>query len=77
LRLFIAQWILNVLWNPIFFSLQQTLLGLIIIIALTALVGYILFAQLGILKVKSLLLAPYFIWLLIASSLNAYIVFKN
>jgi tryptophan-rich sensory protein len=77
LRLFIAQWILNVLWNPVFFSYQQTLLGLIIIIALTALVGYILFTQLGILKVKSLLLAPYFIWLLIASSLNAYIVFKN
>jgi tryptophan-rich sensory protein len=77
LRLFIAQWILNVLWNPVFFSYQQTLLGLCIITALTALVGYILFTQLGMLKAKSLLLAPYFIWLLIASSLNAYIVFKN
>ena len=77
LLLFIAQWILNVLWNPVFFSYQQTLLGLCIIIALTALIGYILFTQLGVLKLKSLLLAPYFIWLLIASSLNAYIVFKN
>ncbi len=77
LTLFIAQWILNVLWNPVFFSYQQTLFSLGIILALTALIGYVLFAQLTSLKLKSLLLAPYFIWLLIASSLNAYIVLKN
>lgn len=77
LTLFIAQWILNVSWNPVFFAYHWSVLGLIIIAALTLLIGYKLVSQVGILKLKSLLLAPYFIWLLIASSLNAYIVFKN
>ena len=77
LTLFIIQWFLNVLWNPVFFAYHLSVPSLAIIVTLTALIGYILFTQLGVLKVKSLLLAPYFIWLLIASSLNAYIVFKN
>ncbi|MDP3928307.1 MAG: TspO/MBR family protein [Bacteroidota bacterium] len=77
LTLFIAQWILNVAWNPVFFAYQLPIIGLVIILALTVLIGYILLSELNLLKVKSLLLAPYFIWLLIASSLNAYIVIKN
>lgn len=77
LTLFIAQWILNVAWNPVFFAFHFSVIGLAIILALTVLIGYILFSEMNLLKLKSLLLAPYFIWLLIASSLNAYIVFKN
>ncbi|NIJ44748.1 tryptophan-rich sensory protein [Wenyingzhuangia heitensis] len=75
--LFIFQWILNASWNPIFFYLHQTIAGLITITALTIVVTYFLFNNLKRLQYSSLFIAPYFIWLLIATSLNAYIVFMN
>ncbi len=75
--LFVIQWILNVIWNPVFFYYQNAVVGLIVITALTILVGYFLFKFKGGMTWKSLLIAPYFIWLLIATSLNAYILFKN
>lgn len=75
--LFVVQWILNVMWNPVFFYHHKALLGLVIIIALTLLIGYFLFAFRKNLRMKVLLVLPYFIWLLIATSLNAYIVFFN
>ncbi len=71
------QWILNVVWNPVFFTLHQTSLALIIITSLTLLIGYFLFKYFGQLRLKSTLLLPYFVWLLIASSLNAYIWLRN
>ncbi|MDF1673907.1 MAG: tryptophan-rich sensory protein [Vicingaceae bacterium] len=77
LILFTVQWILNVAWNPAFFYFHQTVLGLIIIVALTMLVIYLLFHYWPVLQYKSLLIAPYVIWLIIATSLNAYIVLKN
>ena len=77
ITLFAIQWILNVSWNPIFFYFHQTLLGLFTIIALTVVVGTFLFKNYGLLKLKSLWIAPYFLWLLIATSLNAYIVLMN
>lgn len=77
LSLFILQWILNVSWNPAFFYFQNTVLGLIIIIGLTSVVTIFLINFWTNLQYKSLLIAPYFIWLLIATSLNTYIVIKN
>lgn len=74
---FVVQWILNVMWNPIFFYYHQTLVGLIVISVLAIVVAYFMFNYWSILKLKSLLILPYFIWLLIAISLNAYIVFRN
>jgi tryptophan-rich sensory protein len=75
--LFILQFILNVGWNPLFFDLHLTLPALIVIIALTLLVGFFLFNYWSILGNKSLLIAPYFIWLCIATSLNWYILANN
>ena len=75
--MFVLQWILNVGWNPVFFKFHQTTFALFIIIALTILVGIFLFHFLSIQKWNSLLLLPYFIWLLIATSLNAYAVVRN
>ncbi len=77
LLLFIIQWILNVTWNPTFFQYHNVFFGLIIIIALSVVVSYFLSNYWANLKLKSLLIVPYFIWLLIATSLNAYILFKN
>jgi translocator protein len=75
--LYSVQWILNTAWNPVFFRYQHSFLGLITIALLTILIAYILFDNLSHLKAKSFLIFPYFIWLLIATSLNAYIVINN
>lgn len=75
--LFALQWVLNILWNPVFFYFKEVALALVVISSLTILVGYFLFTYWPILKSKALLVAPYFIWLLIATSLNAYILFQN
>ncbi|MEM9679309.1 MAG: TspO/MBR family protein [Bacteroidota bacterium] len=76
--LFIVQVILNVSWNYIFFNQHLTTLGLISITALTLLIFYLFisFQDDDLSKMKYLLL-PYMIWLVIATSLNAYIVIYN
>jgi tryptophan-rich sensory protein len=75
--LYAIQWMLNVAWNPIFFHLHNPIIGLIVIVALTKLVTYFLFRYRPSQKGFSLLLLPYVIWLFIATSLNAYVVFMN
>lgn len=75
--LYVFQWILNVSWNPLFFYLHHITVALVVITLLTLLVGYLLYHFWPVLKVKSVLLLPYFLWLLIATSLNGYIYFKN
>lgn len=75
--LFSAQWVLNVGWNPAFFYYNQVLPALFVIVALTVLIGFMLFFYWQRLRLKSLFIVPYFVWLLIATSLNGYIFFKN
>ena len=75
--LFTAQWLLNVAWNPVFFYYKEIFMGFVSISLLTLLIAYFLFRFKKVLRFKTLFIAPYFIWLLIASSLNAYILFYN
>ncbi|WP_417372215.1 TspO/MBR family protein [Gelidibacter japonicus] len=75
--LFSFQWILNVLWNPVFFYFQNPLLGIIVISSLTILVGVFLFKYYSTLKSQSVFILPYLLWLIIATSLNAYILIYN
>ena len=75
--LFVIQWILNIAWNPIFFSAHFVLIGLIVISLLTILIVYLFFSYYKDLKVKSWLISPYLIWLVIATSLNLYILIYN
>ncbi|WP_242135418.1 TspO/MBR family protein [Aestuariivivens marinum] len=75
--LFTIQFILNVVWNYFFFNLHLTILGLVCLIILTFVIGKFLLDYKSVLKIKSLLILPYFIWLIVAISLNAYIVLKN
>lgn len=75
--LYALQWILNVAWNPLFFHYRKPLLALMVIVSLTLLVGFFLWKYWAAIRLKSLLLLPYFLWLLIATSLNAFIVLKN
>ncbi|MGB0390216.1 MAG: TspO/MBR family protein [Salibacteraceae bacterium] len=77
IALFVLQWILNVAWNPLFFHYHSTGIALISISALTILIGFFMVKFYGQLNFKSFLIAPYFLWLLIATSLNAYILIKN
>lgn len=75
--LFIIQFILNVSWNYIFFNQHLVSFGLIVIVLLTILIAIFLFTFNKQLKLKNLLILPYLIWLCIATSLNAYILFNN
>lgn len=75
--LFVFQLILNILWSIAFFKFHFILAGVVIIISLTILIGYFLFAYTHQLKLISLLVLPYFLWLIIATSLNMYILLKN
>jgi len=77
LGLFVLQWVLNVIWNPVFFHYQQISAGFVVIGLLTLLMIFFMFRFYPQLKWWTLLLLPYVIWLLIATSLNAYILFKN
>ncbi len=75
--LFIVQWVLNVSWNPTFFYYHHVVTGLIIISLLTLLVAFFLLYYWPDLPFKSLLILPYLIWLLIATSLNGYVCMHN
>lgn len=77
ITLYTIQWILNVSWNPIFFYFQNVSLGLVLILSLTVLVGGFLFYYTKKLTTKSAFILPYFLWLIIASSLNTYIAVFN
>ena len=75
--LYAFQLILNIAWNPVFFHFQNVLFGIVVISSLTVLVGWFLVGYWNELKIISLLVLPYFIWLVIATSLNGYILLKN
>ncbi|WP_299160173.1 TspO/MBR family protein [uncultured Tenacibaculum sp.] len=75
--LYMVQWILNVMWNYFFFNQHYTVLGLIIIIGLWLLIGYFTIEYCKKMKAYTLLILPYLVWMTIATSLNAYVVFNN
>jgi tryptophan-rich sensory protein len=74
---FTLQVFLNIMWNFIFFSQHLILLGLINIIALTAVIYYLFFKTKKEVNTIRFLLLPYMIWSIIATSLNAYILLNN
>jgi len=77
IALFALQFILNVSWNFIFFNQHLVTLGLLSILLLTFLTMYFLLKYKSVLKLKSILIIPYCVWLCIACSLNLYIVLFN
>lgn len=77
ITLYLLQWVLNVSWNPVFFYLQAVSLGLLVIVSLTLLVGHITLRFKASSGYFTLLIIPYLLWLIVASSLNAYILIAN
>ena len=77
LILYVVQLILNIIWNPIFFYFHNVSYGFLVIILLTILVFMFLFQYKYKLGSKTLLILPYAIWLIIATSLNGYVLIMN
>ena len=75
--LFIIQFALNVSWNYIFFNQHLVGLGLLTIIVLTIVIALLIYLFKKEMKVKTLFILPYFVWLCIATSLNAFIFINN
>ncbi|MGJ5640918.1 TspO/MBR family protein [Formosa sp. S-31] len=71
------QCILNVIWNYLFFNLHVVNLAMLILSSLTVLIVLFYVKYKSLLKQNSLLIAPYAIWLLLACSLNGYIILFN
>jgi benzodiazapine receptor len=76
-RLFGAQFILNLSWSPVFFALQEPLVALAIILAMGVLVGLTVRAAKPLSPTAARLLMPYGIWVSYATWLNAGIAFLN
>jgi len=77
ITLYTIQWVLNVSWNPLFFRYHLVGAALVVIVLLTVLIAWFLFGYCSRLRLKSVLILPYFLWLMVATSLNAYILFMN
>ncbi|MEM6721346.1 MAG: TspO/MBR family protein [Bacteroidota bacterium] len=77
LGLFAIQFVLNVSWNFVFFNQHHILLGMINLILLLGLITIILFKFKSQVKVYTVFILPYFFWLIVANSLNGYILFTN
>ena len=75
--LYTLQWVLNVIWNPVFFYFHLTTLGVFVIIMLiiVLLVVEIFYSTKN--TVNLLLLIPYVLWLFVALSLNLYAAMMN
>jgi tryptophan-rich sensory protein len=76
LRTYGIQWVLNVAWNPVFFYFQKVDIGLLVIVGLLLSVLLVTIKFSRIQKSWTLAIVPYVLWLLVATSLNAYIFFK-
>lgn len=78
LYLWFAQLFFNAIWSWVFFGQQWIFIGLINLVILTLLVAYFMFRSLRQpKKLITWLMAPYFGWLCLATSLNLYIYFHN
>lgn len=67
----------NFTWSLSFFYLQNPLLGFINIILLDLMVLYYAFKSFPVKRISAVLFLPYIGWLILATYLNAYILFNN
>ena len=77
LFIFISEVVLNLIWNPLFFHFKWINIALVSISLLTILITYMIISLRREMRLKTLLLFPYLIWIVIATSLNGYVVLYN
>lgn len=75
--LYALQWMLNVGWNPVFFGWHYAGLGLLVITCLLILIGYLFFRFKEKINTYAYFILPYLLWMIVATSLNAYAYFMN
>ncbi len=77
LTFFLIQLSLNLSWTTVFFKFKMPRLALVslVLIILFTLLTFHLFLKVE--KIAAYLLIPYILWLLLAASLNLYIVLFN
>lgn len=76
-RLYVLQLLLNWSWTPLFFGYQLTGAALICLTCTIIVVATLIIKIYQNLKVASVLLIPYLLWLLLAGHLNFYIWLYN
>ena len=74
---FVVQLVLNAAWSPVFFTLHQTAVALAIIVALALAIAVTIHYAWRAQKTAALLLTPYLVWVLYATTLNAGIWSMN
>jgi benzodiazapine receptor len=77
MRFWVVQMLLNFLWSPLFFGMQQIGMALVVIVALLVAVIGFLIASRGRDYLSSLLFVPYAAWVAFATLLNASIFLMN
>lgn len=77
LTLFGVQLALNFMWSFLFFALRSPVLGLIDIIPLLVLIGMTIIKAWPVRHLASLLLIPYLLWVMYATTLNIGIWMLN
>lgn len=77
LRLWWVQLAVNFLWTPVFFAAGWLWAGLAVVVLLDALVAVLVVRAWRVDRVASGLLAPYLLWILFATALNAAIAALN
>lgn len=77
LALFALNSILNVLWSVLFFALHRPDWGLWEVGPLWLSVALLIAGLRNLYRPSTIMLMPYLIWVAIAATLNAYIVFNN
>lgn len=75
--LYLTQIVLNFLWAPVFFSLQNTLLAFFILILLWVVVFQMIRAFYRISPLSAWLQVPYLLWLTFAGYLNLSVLLLN
>ena len=74
---FVIQWILNTAWNPLFFYYHKVTIALFDIVLLFLVVIWFLIQSVKQKRYYPLLVLPYFLWLMVAISLNLFIALEN
>lgn len=77
LALFLVQLGLNAAWSPVFFGLEAPRLGLLVVLALWAVLAATIVTFLRLDRLAGGLLVPYLLWVSYATLLNAAIVHLN
>ena len=75
--IFSVHFLLNLIWTPLFFGLQQPLLALINIIILLGMILFLIRYFKRIDRIAAFVLIPYVLWVSFATLLNLSIVILN